>query len=114
MQKCFEEDFRQWCEAKAEGRKKKKVTEVYHEAVQVRHELWSDDEEGTALLVSSVEPATKKSKLDVVCSSDCFAKTAIGKITIAADTSSDEEEEESEDEDAAPIEDKPVLMDDEA
>src|SRR6476620_4392325 len=42
----FEEEFRQLCKAKAEGRKKKKVTEQYVEAVQVRHELWSDDEEG--------------------------------------------------------------------
>ncbi len=52
--KLYKEEFRQWCKAKAEGRKKKKVAEVYHEAVQVCHKLWSDDENGAATVVSVV------------------------------------------------------------
>ena len=43
--KQFEEDLRKWCEAKAEGKKRKKVEKLFVEAVQVRHELWSDDED---------------------------------------------------------------------
>src|SRR5688572_2859087 len=42
--KKFEEDFRQWCEAKASG-KRKRVEKLFVEAVQVRHKLWSDNEE---------------------------------------------------------------------
>ena len=42
--KQFEEDFRKWCEAKASG-KQKKMEKIFTEAVQVFHELWSDDED---------------------------------------------------------------------
>src|SRR5688572_25487944 len=42
--KKYEEDFRQWCEAKASG-KQKRVEKLFVEAVQVRHKLWSYDEE---------------------------------------------------------------------
>lgn len=41
----FEEEFRQHCETTLSGNKRK-VPEFEHDAIDIRHELWSDDEDG--------------------------------------------------------------------
>ena len=105
----FEEEFRQGCKAKAEGRKKKKVTEQYVEAVQVRYELWSDDEEGVTTVVTGTEPSSKRIKMDNFSPFYVSSMVENDKTTESTSKLSDEDEEDTEDEAEGPPKDKPVF-----
>ena len=105
----YEENFRKWCEAKAAGNKRKKVEKLYVEAVQVRHELWSDDEEEGVAISDPYEGTDHKwVKLDDI--GETFSVTEKNSYeNELLPTPSSDDDDESEDDMAKPIEDQPVF-----
>lgn len=95
----FEENFCIWEEKKAE-KKRKKAEKLLLEVVEMRHELWSDDEdEGTAQ--ENTNDSNKKANTLVTPAKNHKQHTT------AKESSGSEEE--SEDEAAAPIKDTAVI-----
>ena len=105
----YEENFRKWCEAKAAGNKQKKVEKLYVEAVQVRHELWSDNEDEGVPKSDPYEGTDhKRVKLDDI--GETFSVTEKNSYeNELLPTPSSDDDDESEDDMAAPIEDQPVF-----
>lgn len=104
----FEENFREWCEEKALG-KRKKVEKLFVDVVQVRHELWSDNEDDELTNIKSIGGSdSKRLKTDDFNENYAFNEKNHFGTELLATPPSDDDNEDSEDESAAPIADKPV------
>lgn len=107
--KKFEEDFRQWCEDKASG-KQKRVDKLFVEAVQVRHKLWSDNEEEE---IAKDDPYSntghKRIKKDDTSEAYQYDVTNQLESELLATPPGCDDGEDSEDELAAPIPDQSVF-----
>ena len=108
--KQFEEDFRKWCEAKALG-KQKKVEKLFNEAIKVRHELWSDDDDEMEDANNNPYYGTdhKRMKISDTNESYSFAETKQLENDIMATPPGCNEDEDSEEESEGPMPDKSVF-----
>ena len=105
----FEEDFRKWCEAKAEGKKRKKVEKLFTEVVQVRHELWSDEED-EGITKDDTNSKLKQKQIKTADENDCHTSSVTNPLeTKVLATPSGDADESSEDEAAQPMPDKSVF-----
>ena len=92
----FEDEFRNWCKEKAEGNKRKKVAAFIQETIEVRHKLWSNNEDENVTPINDLSNNFGNK----------VSGEATGDINSEVDTS---EDEDSEEEASCPDNDNPVF-----